>query len=243
MNDYRMLAKDYDYLNPKEEIFKQKPFFERLIKEHAVKTCLDCACGTGWHLYMLKELGLDCYGSDLSEDMLSIARDNLKGLDIPLRKENFQTLENSWDKLFDMVICVSALPHILTDEDVLRALTSMRSRLNDNGILVIANGVTDNLINDRPKFLPGRILRDQAFYFFLEYPDTEKVIFNILHIKKTKGSFEHAYDVMEQHTIRKTDLHNYLDAVDFRKIRFYGDYEFSPYSEETSGKLVAVAKR
>lgn len=243
MNDYHILAKDYDYLNPKEEIFKQRNFFENLIREHEVKTCLDCACGTGWHLYMLKELGLDCYGSDLSEDMLSIARINLKGLDIPLKREDFRTLENSWDRSFDMVICVSALPHMLTDEDALKALTSMRSRLHDNGVLVIVNGVDDNLIDNRPKFLPGRILPDQAFYFFLEYPTSKKVVFNILHVKKTEDSFEHAYDIMEHHAMRESDLDSYLYKAGFRSVKFYGDYEFSPYSKEKSGKLIAVAKR
>jgi hypothetical protein len=33
MNGYEILAKDYDDLNPKEEIFKQKPFPKTLIKK------------------------------------------------------------------------------------------------------------------------------------------------------------------------------------------------------------------
>jgi len=243
MNDYHILAKDYDYLNPREEIFKQRNLFENLVRENGVKTCLDCACGTGWHLYMLRELGLDCYGSDLSEDMLSIARVNLKGLDIPLKREDFRTLENSWDRSFDMVICVSALPHMLTDKDVVKALTSMRSRLRDNGVLVIINGIDDNLIDNKPKFLPGRILSDQAFYFFLEYPTPKKIVFNILHVKKTEDSFEHAYDIMEHHAMRKSDLDNYLYEAGSKNVQFYGGYEFSPYSKEKSGKLIAVAKR
>lgn len=64
MCEYNLLTKDYDALNPKEEIYKQKYFFTKVIDQYSVRSCLDCACGTGWHLFMLDKLGLECYGSE-----------------------------------------------------------------------------------------------------------------------------------------------------------------------------------
>jgi ubiquinone/menaquinone biosynthesis C-methylase UbiE len=134
MNEYRKLAKDYDFLHPKEEIFKQKAFFQKLIKECSVKTCLDCACGTGWHLLMLNGLGLKCFGSDLSPEMLALAKKNLRGKKIRLKRQDFRKLANSWKENFDMVICMStSFPHMLTDKDAVAALNSMYKRLNDEG--------------------------------------------------------------------------------------------------------------
>lgn len=47
---------------------------------------MDCACGTGQHLYMLSELGYKVCGSDYSCSMLGVAKENLKklGKNIPL---------------------------------------------------------------------------------------------------------------------------------------------------------------
>ena len=98
-------------------------------------------------------------------------------------------------------------------------------------------------MNEKPKFLPGKILCDQALYYFLEYPQPNKILFHILHVKKTEDSFEHAYEVMEHHAMKQSDIATYLCAAGFRNVRFYGDYAFSPYSQETSAHLIAVAQR
>jgi glycine/sarcosine N-methyltransferase len=244
MDNYKILAKDYDYINPKEEIFRQENFFRKLIEEFSVKTCLDCACGTGWHLFMLDELGILCSGSDLSSEMLASAKKNLESKNVPLLKEDFCTLSRSWKQKFDMVICMTtSLPHMLTDKDVIKALNSMYRRLNDGGVLVISNGIADSLLDEKPRFIPARILKDQAFYFFLEYPSENRVIFNILQIKKTIDSFAHAYDVMHYNAMRKSVLERCFARTKFREIHYYGDHDFTRYSAKDSKRLVVVAEK
>jgi glycine/sarcosine N-methyltransferase len=119
-------------LNPKEEIFKQEGFFRHLIEQYQVKTCLDCACGTGWHLFMLDNMGIECFGSDLSQEMLDKAVQNLAGKTAPLKKEDFRQLPNSWHQKFDMVICMTtSFPHMQTDADAIQALNAMYELLNE----------------------------------------------------------------------------------------------------------------
>jgi glycine/sarcosine N-methyltransferase len=244
MDSYKILAKDYDYINPKEEIFKQKDFFKKIINKYSVKTCLDCACGTGWHLFMLDRLGIKCFGSDLSPEMLTSARKNLKGKNIPLQKEDFRNLSRSWKQKFDMLICLTtSLPHMLTDKDVIQALDSMHERLNQGGILVISNGITDSLLDEKPKFIPARIFKNQAFYFFFEYPSEKQVIFNILQVKKTKNSFTHTYAVMHYNAMRKSVLERCFDKTKFRKVNYYGNHDFTKYSVKNGKRLVVVAER
>ncbi len=243
MNNYRSLAKDYDYINPKEEIFRQKGFFRKLIEKYSVKTCLDCACGTGWHLFMLNEFGIQCSGSDLSPKMLASAKKNLKGKDIPLLKEDFRTLSLSWKQKFDMVICMtSSLPHMLKDKDVIRALNSIYGQLNDGGVLVISNGIADSLLDEKPKFIPARIFKDRAVYFFLEYPSEKQVIFNILQVKKTKATFTHDYDIIHYNAMRKSVLEGYFAKTKFGKTFYYGDYDFVNYSVTDSKRLIVIAE-
>jgi len=244
MDEYKILADVYDILNPKEEIIAQKPFFEKLIKDYSVLRVLDCACGTGGHLSMFHDMGLTCFGSDISPDMLTRAKKNLEGKYIPLKVEDYRTLGTSWGDNFDMVACLTtSLPHMLTDEDVVKALTSMHERLNDGGVLVVTNGITDFLLDTKPKFIPARVLAGEAFYFITDYPSEKEFVFNILYVKKGEQSMEHKFTSITYKAMRKTVLERCFAKVHFKSVRYFGDYDFREYSKETSSKLIVVAQK
>ena len=244
MDDYKILAEDYDFLNPKEEIFKQEGFFKKLIEQYQVKTCLDCACGTGWHLFMLGNMGVQCYGSDLSQEMLDKATHHLSGKNVSVKREDFRHLSNSWNEKFDMVICMTtSFPHMQTDTDAVQALNAMYEVLNDKGIVVIDNGISDAFLDTKQKFIPARIHKEIAFYFFLEYPNDQSAIFNILEVKKTPESFQHAYDIMHYNAMRQADLQRYFGKTQFRKIEYFGDYDFSAYAKSSSRRLIVIAQK
>lgn len=244
MDEYRILSEVYDILNPKEEIFAQRPFFEELVKKYSIESCLDCACGTGWHLSMLYDMGLECGGSDISPQMIKHAKENLKGKDIPLLVEDFRTLGKSWADTVDMVACLTtSLPHMLTDEEVVKALHSMYDRLNDGGVVVISNGITDSLLDTKPKFIPARINKNDAFYFVCEYQEDKTLTFNIVYIKKTEESFEHRFTATTYNAMRQSVLEQCFAQTKFKAIEYYGDYDFSPYIRETSPKLIVIAQK
>lgn len=243
MDEYKILADVYDILNPKEEVFDQKPFFESLVKKHSILKVLDCACGTGWHLSMFHDMGLTSFGSDISPEMLALAKTNLEGKYVPLKKEDFRTLSNSWGEPFDMITCLTtSLPHMLTDEDVVTALTSMHNQLNDGGILVISNGITDALLTNKPKFIKARATEQEAFYFVMEYPENQ-LIFNIIFVKKTSESFEDKFTSVTYNAMRKSTLDRCFSKTLFQSVSYYGDYDMSPYDPTLSTKLIAVAQK
>jgi glycine/sarcosine N-methyltransferase len=244
MDEYKIISEVYDILNPKEEIFSQKPFFEELVNKYSITSCLDAACGTGWHLSMLYDMGLDCGGSDISPEMIRLAKENLSGKDIPLLVEDYRSLGKSWADTVDMVMCLTtSLPHMLTDEDVIRALESMYDRMNDKGILVISNGITDALLDTKPKFIPARINKNDAFYFVCEYQAEATLTFNIVYIKKTEESFDHRFTSTTYNAMRKSVLERCFEKTKFKNIEYYGEYDFSPYTRETSPKLIVIAAK
>lgn len=243
-DEYTVLAEIYDILNPKEEIFFQKDFFSSLIQEYSVLKVLDCACGTGWHLSMFADLGLTSFGSDLSPEMLMMAKRNLEGKYIPLKIQDFRNLGESWGDTFDMVTCLTtSLPHMLTDDDVVTALTSMYDRISDGGILVVSNGITDSLLDARPKFIPARVNEHDAFYFICDYEGQKTLTFNILYVKQGPEIMEHVFTTTTYNAMRKATLERCFAQTRFTNIRYFGDYDRSEYSKETSSKLIVVAQK
>lgn len=244
MDEYKKFARNYEGLNPREEIFKQEQFFREIIKRYSIKKCLDCACGPGWHLFMLHNLGIECAGSDLSREMLSLAKKNLNGKNIPLKIRDYRKLADSWPGSFDMVICMSSsINHMQTDEDVIKALDSMYGQLHEGGILVIDNGVSGALIKEQPKLIPAFIHKDQAYYFFLEYPDEDHIIFNILNVRKTRDSFEHDLETMTLKAITKENLDRCFAKTNFKRIHYYGGHDFSELSVENGKRLIVIAEK
>lgn len=86
---YQQFAYDYDEFGSIEEYLgTEKEFFQSVFSKGKVESVLDCACGTGQHLYMFSEMGLDVAGSDYSASMLEVAAKNLseKGIEVPLKQ-------------------------------------------------------------------------------------------------------------------------------------------------------------
>lgn len=245
MDDYAELSINYECLQPKEEIFKQEGFFRNLIERFSVKTCLDCACGTGWHLFMLNNLSLKCDGSDLSGSMLREAKTNLKGLPIELKKENFRTLSKSWKGKYDMIICMStSFPHNANDKEAFQTLNSAYDRLNHGGIFVIDNGMSDNLFKSKPKFIPARITEEQAFYFVLEYPENqEKLIFNILNVLKTPTGFNTTFKSIPYMALDLGKMKSLFSKTEYSQIEYFGNYDLDDYSTETSNRMIVIARK
>lgn len=243
MDEYKILADIYDILNPKEDVYLQRPFFDSLVEKYNVGTVLDCACGTGIHLSLFHEMGLRASGSDISGEMLKIAAENTNGLHIPLKQQDFRELQASWSEKFDMVTCLTtSLPYMLTQEDLHTALQSMYDALNPGGVLVITNGITDSLLDTKPKFIPARINQNDAFYFICDYTDTT-MTFNILYVKHGDTQMEHAFTSTTYNAMRKSVISSALTTVPFRDISYFGDYAFQPYDEHSSANLIIVAQK
>jgi ubiquinone/menaquinone biosynthesis C-methylase UbiE len=106
--DYDEFGDIKDYLGPENE------FFQDIFRESNIQTVLDCACGTGHHVYMMAKMGLQASGSDYSASMLEMAKRNLSELEqeIKLRQCDFRYLENAFEEKFDAILCLTtSLPH------------------------------------------------------------------------------------------------------------------------------------
>jgi len=240
---YEKFAYDYDEFGEIEKYLgDEKSFFETLFKKYDVNTILDCACGTGQHLYMLSEMGLCVSGSDYSESMLDVANSNLKkyGKTIPLCQCDFRYLEQKHTNTFDAVVCLStALPHLHTDEDLLMALKSIRNRLNKNGLLILTQGTTHFTLS-----LPSIevvVNREDFSRVFVKEHDDQFQTIHVLDLFHSESRVEsNQYDIIYR-IILDADYRRLLLKAGFGNIQIYGDYNMSDYNEK-SLRLIVVAQ-
>ncbi len=240
---YEKFAYDYDEFGDiKDYLGPEKEFFEAVFKENDVKTVLDCACGTGHHLYMMAKLGLDVSGSDYSNSMLEVAKNNLSALnkDIKLKQCDFRYLENAFDEKFDAIVCLTtSLPHLHEDKDLITALISMKNRLNEDGILVLTQGATPATL----KLPPIEVVVEREDFtrvYVKEYDDRFQTI-HILDLYHSNDRLEnHQYDV-KYRLLFDDDYKDLLSKAGFKDIMIFGDYHRNNYTED-SRRLIIVAK-
>ena len=147
-------------------------FFRQLFARQEVQRVLDCACGTGRHLYLFQSFGCQVIGSDLSPSMLAQARKNLAahGLDIPLHQVDYRDLPRHFEQPLDAVVCLSSsILHMPDDQQVLRAFRSMRRVRRPGGILVLTQGITDRQWQEKPRFILAVNTSDFSRLFAIDY--------------------------------------------------------------------------
>jgi len=239
---YEKLAYDYDEFGPIDEYLgEEKMFFDNLFKKYNVNTVLDCACGTGQHLYMLSEMGFCVSGSDYSESMLDVAKKNLKkhGKEIPLYQCDFRFLEQKLTNNFDAIVCLTtALPHLHKDEDLITALKSMKNRLNKNGILVLTQGTTHYKLTLPPiQVIVNR--SDFSRVFVVEHDNKFQTIHILDLFHSESRSESNQYDIVYR-LLLDNDYKKLLLEVGFKDIQIYGDHNMNEYNEK-SQRLIVVA--
>lgn len=241
---YNQFAFDYDEFGPIEDYLgDERDFFNTLFSEHNIKTVLDCACGTGQHLYMLSQSGYQVSGSDYSASMLQATKKNLaeRNITIPLKQCDFRYLEQAFDGQFDAIVCLTtSLPHLHTDEDLLKALCSMKDRLNPHGLLVLTQGTTH--YNLTLPAIEVVINREDFSRIFVKERDDRFQTIHILDLYHSPQRMEqNQYDVVYR-ILLDEDYRRLLSQAGYTNIQIYGDYHFTSYNQ-TSQRLVVVAEK
>ena len=92
--------------------------------------------------------------------MLNIAKKRIdeNRLKIPLFREDYQLLENTFSGKFDAVVCLTNAINE-PEVDVIKALNSMKNVLSENGIIVFDQGQTDFMMKINENFKSLRMIQ------------------------------------------------------------------------------------
>jgi SAM-dependent methyltransferase len=142
---YDSLAPYYRLLYPdwRLSVVRQASLLDAVIREVCgthVRQVLDAACGIGTQTLGLAELGYHLTASDISSAEIERARAeaNRRGLTIDFCAADMRQLWKAHQRQFDVVIaCDNAIPHLLSDADILLAFEQFyRCTVSGGGCII-----------------------------------------------------------------------------------------------------------
>ncbi|MCS6906856.1 MAG: methyltransferase domain-containing protein [Anaerolineales bacterium] len=255
---YDALSQDYDrFVNWQERLAYELPFLEKIldsipIPEGKKLRILDTACGTGMHAIALARRGYAVVGSDLSPKMIAQAKQNAEHAGVQVRFETVGFGEQATlfgEQSFDAVLCLgNSLPHLLTEEDVIRALTDFYHLLRPSGIVVIQNRNFDQILETRQREMEPRSVREEdrewIFVRFYDFLENGLIQFNFLTLFR-RG--EEAWRQNWQSSLLKPllayELSYWLNRVGFCKICLFGNLVGEAFDPACSPNLVVLASK
>ena len=221
-NYYDLLYKDKDY--PAEI-----NFIDSLLKQYGigdVKTILDVGCGTGGHAFLLSEKGYTVTGVDISENMLSIAKEKAKKIKADVNFFQADACDFNLNMKFDSIISMFAvMGYQTTNEDFERALLSISKHLRPGGLFIFDVWFGPAVISQEPE-------------------DTIKIIENngekiIRLTRSTLDIMKHTVDVNFNVMLIKEDkIHNPTEET--HKMRFFFPMELELFLMNTGFQILKM---
>lgn len=130
-NDYNKYADFYDIFNKYRNYNNEMRFILNMLKNK--KRVLDLGCGTGTHLNILENLGYIVEGIDISDKMILLAKEKVKG---PIHNANI--LDYKLDEKYDGIISMHfVFNHLKSYEEFEKALVNSLNHLNSKGIMIV----------------------------------------------------------------------------------------------------------
>lgn len=157
---YDQLAPQYDKLfldwqaTTRQQAAILQALFERCGFDRSARV-LDCACGIGTQAIGLARLGYSVSASDFSAGAIAQAKTRAENAQVSIHFEqaDFCALADTFSQKFDIVIAMdNALPHMLSAEDLGRAIQSITHQLGDQGIFVGSIRDYDALLESKPPY-------------------------------------------------------------------------------------------
>lgn len=158
-DEYHLIFGDWD-----REVTRQGEVLDALLRRETGAerlSVLDCSCGIGTQAIGLALAGHKLTATDVSPESVRRAEEEAKrlGVEIASGVADFRTLQDRLETTFDAVIsCDNALPHMLSREDLLLAVRSMRSRLREGGLFLASIRDYDYLLQERPTSTTPKVM-------------------------------------------------------------------------------------
>ena len=204
-------------------------FLENELGRKGPCTLLDCTCGIGTQAIGLALLGHEVHASDLSPVSVERARREAAGFGVSMNFSvaDFRNLGATISDTFDVVIsCDNAIAHCLDDDDLDAALSSIRTRLNPGGLLLLSLRDYDTLLADKRRFNNEHVH---------DKPDGRRIAFQVWDwagdersyrnhqflMRETDGAYELKHFETELRTLRRHEILAAAADAGYAQVRWH----------------------
>ncbi len=248
MPEYDSFAPFYDISPGAVALTEDIPFYTELARTANGPVC-ELACGTGRILLPLARAGIEVTGLDLSQGMLDVLQAKLdkepRDVQSRVALKCADMRDYRFSRKFGLVICgFNSFLHLLTTDDQLACLASIREYLADNGLLCIAvfapyhdllaqKTMTDEQVgadNTIARHITTRNLAQQTM---------ELVI--ALDAMTADGSVRRHASKFNLCWIHNREMHLLLRLAGYEVVAVYGGYDKRRY-DYFSGRQVFLAR-
>ena len=260
---YDDFSGDYDrFVNWEERLSVEMPFLLEKLRAAAPEEdrpvrVLDAACGTGMHAIALAKAGMRVFGTDLSPEMILVAKENARTAqpNAEFKAAGFGTLAEAFASSspypypFDGIICLgNSLPHLLSQEAILDALIDMAKCLRPGGLLLLQNRNFDAVMAEKNRWLGTQSQAEGSHsWLFLRFYDFDPdglITFNIIRLHKDGSEpWTQQESATRLFPLKQENLLPLLGRAGFHQISCLGQMGNEAFDPTKSGNLVVTAAK
>ena len=204
-----------------------EPILERECGPAATVKVLDCACGIGTQALGLAKLGFQVTACDLSPLAVERTRSEAKerGLNVGAFVADMLDLTVLPDGEFDAVICMdNSLPHLESEEQLLRAATQMRRKLRPGGLFMASIRDYDSLVPEKPVVQGPNFYSDEKgrriVHQVWDWLDDRRYTFHLYITREIQDGWESQHYVSNYRSIMRNELSHILEKSGFGGCRW-----------------------
>jgi SAM-dependent methyltransferase len=255
---YEFIADLYDEVGP----YRERPDIAFYVEAaaNARGPVLEVGCGTGRVLIPSARAGASMIGLDLSEPMLAVCRAKLRKESEAVRSAVQLVQADMREFALSRTFALATVPfrpfqHLMTLEDQLSCLETIRRHLIDGGhlILDVFNPSLDALVNrpegsefgDEPEFTMSDGRRVVRTHKIVAHDRVNQVnhIELIYYITHPDGRVERVVDAFAMRYFFKFEMEHLLARSGFEVEQVFGGFDRSAYGSQYPGELIFVARK
>jgi glycine/sarcosine N-methyltransferase len=247
---YDRLAEDYHLIfgGWDEEVRQQGEILDRLLRTETGRrerlSILDCSCGIGTQAIGLALRGHRLTATDLSPRAVERARREAErfAVEIAFGTADFRALEESVEGTFDAVIsCDNALPHMISRDDLLAAVRSIRSRVREGGLFLASIRDYDELLRERPRVTTPKVMETpegrRVYFQVWDWEDDSRAyVVNLFLLSEEGENWRTVHHTTRYRAMLRSELRSVLEEVGFSDVDWKMPDQSSYYQPVVTAK-------
>ncbi|MCQ6557334.1 class I SAM-dependent methyltransferase [Paenibacillus mendelii] len=225
--DYHLIYADWNHAISRQGEVLHKVIQSKLNSAPSNISLLDCSCGIGTQAIGLAKYGYNVRATDLSPESVRRAGHEASsiGVQIDFGVADFRSLDTDVPGSFDIVLSAdNAIPHLLTDEDLDKALLNIHAKLNQDGLLMFTIRDYDTLVHEKPSSTQPRVFDEGKRIVFQvwDWPeDGTTYTVNQFIVQEINGAWDTKHYKTVYRALLREELSAALHANGFSEIKWH----------------------